>query len=548
MAEATSIDDRDKPSVDWKRPPEPPIHRAARRGDIATLERLIAEGADIDERADLEFDNGPHLNGLTTLMVAARSIDGATVETLRWLVEHGADIHARSEGTNTAAWYAAGHGGRWEFHARAVTPDHVERLRYLLDLGLDVNERNFVGRSLLTEACAAGDPARVSLLLERGADPSPDWPLVGERRLADRLTAAARAVARRPAKGSVSPFAIPIHLAASSGSAECVDLLVRARVDPNTRDDGGATPLMGAASAEVVRSLVAAGADVRARDEHGGDALEHALEHGCGCEYACPDRRAVVGALLEAGAPLHRVDEFGKNRLESAAFGRHAEGVEILLGLGVDPNLSGRKRGRGGALHSICWQGEDSDPEANAACERIIRALVAAGADVDARAEFGRTPIHEAVEGDWGNQTAVRVLAELGADVNARAGDDSTPLMAAAAGGAVGCVEALLAAGADPALEDEDGETALDLARAREAEQREIVTHGHDPEVLAMLEKADAEMRSSLERETGEPPSDDDGFSLIDPERDRSLLAEARRIVRLLEDAARRAGDSEAGG
>jgi ankyrin repeat protein len=105
------VDDRDKPSPDWERPPEPAMHRAARHGDLCELESLVESGADVNVMADLEFDNGPHLKGLTALMVAARSIDGATTETLRWLVEHGADIHARSAGGNTAAWYAAGHGG-----------------------------------------------------------------------------------------------------------------------------------------------------------------------------------------------------------------------------------------------------------------------------------------------------------------------------------------------------------------------------------------------------------------------------------------------------
>jgi len=60
-------------------PPEPEIHRAARTGDHTAIERLLAAGADVDERADLEFDHGPHLRGLTPLLTAARSIDGATV-------------------------------------------------------------------------------------------------------------------------------------------------------------------------------------------------------------------------------------------------------------------------------------------------------------------------------------------------------------------------------------------------------------------------------------------------------------------------------------
>lgn len=88
-------------------PPELLIHCAARLGDLAELGRLLAQGVDINTRADIEYDRGPSLRGLTPLMVAARSDDGATVETLRWLIEHGADPRVRSEGGVTAAWYAA---------------------------------------------------------------------------------------------------------------------------------------------------------------------------------------------------------------------------------------------------------------------------------------------------------------------------------------------------------------------------------------------------------------------------------------------------------
>src|SRR5437899_2410910 len=105
-------------------PPEPEIHRAARFGDAAALDRCLAAGADINARADLEVDNGSHLRKLTPLMVAARSVDGATVETLRWLLGHGAELRARSEGGETAAWYAAGKGGRWGFHEWRHCPDH----------------------------------------------------------------------------------------------------------------------------------------------------------------------------------------------------------------------------------------------------------------------------------------------------------------------------------------------------------------------------------------------------------------------------------------
>lgn len=77
-------------------PPEPPIHRAARLGDLDELERLLARGEDIDSRADFDYDCGSCLRQLTPLMVAASSEDGATAATLRRLLGHGAEPRARS--------------------------------------------------------------------------------------------------------------------------------------------------------------------------------------------------------------------------------------------------------------------------------------------------------------------------------------------------------------------------------------------------------------------------------------------------------------------
>lgn len=533
-------DDRDKPTPDWTRPQEPRIHRAARKGDLGALEALLAEGANINERADLEHDNGPHLKGLTALMVAARSIDGADTDTLHWLVEHGADIHARSDGGNTAAWYAAGHGGRWEFHARAVTPDHAERLRYLLDLGLDPNECNFIGRSLLTEACEAGDPARVALLLERGVSAvvmgpqslRPDGAAHVSRMLADHgLTHRADGPV-----GSANSFQIPLFCAARSGSAECVRLLLEKGADPNGRDSSGSTALMAAGSAEVVRLLLEAGADRDATDAYGNDALEAILEDSCDSGACGPARFEVARALVEAGADIARVDRYGKNRLASAAFGHHADAVEFLLRLGA--RADARDTEGGTALHSMCWQGEYQDEDVNRACERIIRALVAAGVPIDAVDEDGQTPMHEAAGGDWGNPTAIRTLLDLGAKVDPEDHDANTPLMVAARSGEVACIKLLCEAGADPRKKNGEGLTALDEAESHLESWRDIVASGPDMS-MAEMEK---QVNEEISRDLGEPVDDSstDLSQLLDEQTQRhhSALQEAEEAAELLRRAA----------
>jgi len=459
-------------------PSEPPIHAAARTGDIAALERFVRGGVDINLATDLEVDNGPHLRQLTPLMVAARSIDGASVETLRWLIDHGADLHAKSEGGETAAYYAAGKGGRWHFHSWRVVPDHASRLAFLLDAGLSPDETNFVGRSLVAEACEAGDIARLEVLLSRGASLSSQiglaesgssseasfWREVAPAGMTEEQIHELIASMPRGNPGGRSSFTIPLFCAASSGSAECVCMLLRAGVDVNERDESGQVALMHAGSAAVAVALMDAGLDANVRTLDGEDAIA-VLLRGASCDngLCSTSRFDVVRALMSRGGRLGEVgDRYGTKRLYDAAFRHDVDTVEFLLSVGCRA-CEIDERGRT-ALHGICWQGEYSDPYTNAACEQIIRALVAAGADVNARDEGGHTPLREAVDGDWGNQTAVRVLIELGALVDTVGDDGRTPLMSAAGEGDVGSVTLLLAAGADPHRQATDGLTAKDYA------------------------------------------------------------------------------------
>lgn len=498
-------------------PPEPEIHRAARVGDDEGIARLLAAGADVDERADLEFDHGPHLRGLTPLMTAARSIDGATVGTLRLLFDRGADLHARSEGGGDAAWYAAGTGMRIPgLHPWRVVPDHVERLRFLLDAGLSPRGRNASGSTCLCQACGAGDPARVALLLERGAPAEPDWG-AAEAEADERAERASLAglppevVAhrlRRREAGAPWSFLIPLFEAAQSGSSECVDLLLTAGAAVSVRDRSGSTVLSYARSAGVVRRLVAAGADRVAVDCFGKDPLGAILwDASSDGQAADPALLDVARALVEAGVPLDLVPGRSESRLHQAAFTHNADAVDFLLSLGLRPaadSYGGRT-----PLHGIAWQGQYDDERKASACERIVRALVAAGNPVDARDEEGHTALHEAADGDWGNETAVRVLLELGADPEAVDSAGRTPLMAAVWGRQPECVRLLLKAGADPLRPDAKGRTALEMAR-------------------------------DLAAASAAPLPEIPGLLPLPAEAVAQLAADRAETVRLLEDAARR--------
>lgn len=457
------VNDRDKPKSDHKRPPEPAMHRAARIGDLDTLAALLTAGADIEERADIEVDRGGFLYGLTPLMVAARSVDGASVETLRWLVEHGADPMARSVGGVTAAWYAAGHGGRWNPYKSAPSDD-LERLRYLLDLRVPVSDGGELGRTLLIEACRAGDPDRVRLLLERGASAEADPALADAMpRMPEMPWDALLAKSDAP-RGQIMHFAIPIFAAAESGSSDCARLLLDAGADPNTRDDAGRTPLMKARSDGVVRTLVGAGADLHARSSRGRDVLDELL-YDADSDLEREGVLAAARAMLDLGVEVATPDAARRGRLHNAVFNQNPEAVEFLLQNGVNAKESDGSRRT--PLHQICWYGQHEDEELNGACERIIRLLVESGADIEARDTQGYAPIHDAAEGDWPSAIAIRTLLDLGANVDPISNDGDTPLHLAMLRGSVECVELLLERGADINKKGRFGKSAIESAAAR---------------------------------------------------------------------------------
>lgn len=451
-------------------PAEPPFHRAARLGDIAEMERLLSS-ARINARCDLP---GEHtLYDVTPLMVAAQSTEGANVDTLAWLLAHGADLHARSSNGGTAAWYCAGGGGHSRFPLESARSDYAERLRFLLDAGLSPEEYVANGTSLLTQACAAGDPERVRLLLERGLSPHPSEQSLQELGIAFP-NEAETSLAAPPFPNGFYSFQIPLFCAAGSGSAECVDLLLQAGADLHLLDRHGRPVLANAGSPEVVQVLVAAGADpneqYNERDVLGwvfsGGLQSHDLSEA--------ERLDVAEALLEAGASRDSTAFSDWTQLYSAAFHHQADAVDFLLAQGA----SLRSTNSGTPLHGICWQGEYTDPETNLACERIIRALVAAGVPLDARRSEGNTALHEAAWGDWGNPTAVRVLLELGAQPDLVNDAGHTPLHLAAHAGFLASVTALLAAGADPARPDRDGDTPAEIARQNSRQWESIIARG----------------------------------------------------------------------
>lgn len=159
------------------------------------------------------------------------------------------------------------------------------RRRELIDLlvsalpELDLFEATAVGRLDRVTALLAEDTSRALAFTADGFTALHYAAFFGQPEAAEALLTASadpNAQARNPMQVR------PLHSAAA-GQRAVVALLLQYGADPNTRQQGGWTPLQGAAhlgDAEMVRNLLEHGADRAAANDEGKTALELARAGG----------------------------------------------------------------------------------------------------------------------------------------------------------------------------------------------------------------------------------------------------------------------------
>lgn len=258
------------------------IHAAAAAGDLAAMQQLIGNGADVNARVETKV-NAPAVNGDTALHLAAKN---GQVEAVNWLINHGADVKARNDRGGTALHMAV---------------EHPPVAEALIKHGAEIDATDAAGRTPLH--WAARDrmaSAGVKMLLDSGAKPQPT-DRDGQTPLHDaaRSGVAQSVVALIRAGGDVNAkdrFGItPLHIAAAENAPAVCDLFVRAGADANARDDFGCTPIAVAtrmAHAENVAMLMARGANVAVADDYGKTPVTIAKD----------GKHNYVAKLLEGGA------------------------------------------------------------------------------------------------------------------------------------------------------------------------------------------------------------------------------------------------------
>ncbi len=416
-----------------------PLAEAVKLADLDLVRMLLDAGADV---------NSPNQDGQTTLMLAA-TLGSLPIATL--LVERGADVNA------------------------------VESYR---------------GQNALMWAAAQNHPDIVDLLLGRGAD-------VKRRASADdwtrQMTSEPRAQFRQT--GGLTA----LLYATRAGCLRCAVAIVKAGADVNQPNPDGVTPLLNALdnkSFDIAMFLLDQGANPHTWDMSGRTPL-----------YVAVDMNSYNG---RSGAGSGNFQGFGDPSGAARARDKATamDLVNRLLAMKVDPNheltrMRPNGNGRGRFADYMMRGGTGPLMIATLMYDDVaMKALLAHGAEVDVPNVFQITPLMAAASmagsgrggvgftgggggvamnnrGDVQERAlkAIDLLLEAGANVNERVTDSrtrtakltayiqgrdhegQTALFAAADAGWDKVVKRLLDHGADPAIRDANGKTALDFAR-----------------------------------------------------------------------------------
>jgi uncharacterized protein len=457
-----------------------PLAMASLYGNTAMIDALLKAGANAQQR-------GP--TGETTLMLAARN---GNPQAIKRLFGSGADVNAKENlrGTTALMW--------------AVDQKHPAAAKMLIELGADVSARsgpaglprNYMAPRVNTDAVESAAQRYASAAAAgRTYQEQLEWEAAHGAKIsmgfrgtlnAGGSRVEATAAASAPPRGQTAaeaPSAAPAPPAVSTETAtaapaadapppenaEEADVIIAGLVGVG---GGGLTAMVLAArenDVESVQHLLDAGADVNQVTEYGWTPLLTATNN----------RHYKLGTfLLEHGADPNIVNKGRWTPLYLATDNRNIEGgdypvpkpdldsleyTRTLLDYGADPNARIKDNTLTRTIFTMQWLFEDGATAFVRASQSsdlaLMKLLLEYGADPKIPTANGDTALTvvggigwvEGVTYEWSKQAnvdAVKMLLDLGLDPNAANKEGRTALMGAAIKGRNQVVQMLVDGGA----------------------------------------------------------------------------------------------------
>ena len=411
------------------------MRTTAREGHVEVIRLFLESSLVTTEEEEKNLDSSEVLSD--SLLIAA-GYGHTTI--VKLVLEHGADIAARTEFNDTA------------LHVAAIF-NHVEVAKILIQEGASIDCTGALG-SPMHSAADNGCLDMVIELKERGASldlrgKAGASPLfrAAFNGFADVVTTLLAHGADVDAQTNLGHTAL--YMAIEERHQQVVDILLDHGANVNIGPEGGWKPLHIAVESgivDIIPRLIKRGADVDSQSDGGRTALHLTVIF---------DQKAALGVLLRFGAKF-MPDKDGWTPLMLAVEKLDLDLTTLLFRAGAEldchPKLGATP------LHiAICSQNGEQDQKRLDVVKFLLEHGAVCRADVD-----GWTPLHLAAE--FGHDVIVTLLLDQGHDVNAQICDGETPLWCATFKGKRDIVQQLLDRGADADLVRNDGVSPLYIA------------------------------------------------------------------------------------
>ena len=378
-----------------------PLSLAVINGNAAMVDALLKAGAEPAASA----------GGETILMTAARAGNPAVMRLL--LARSKADVNARESayGETALMWAAA--------------ENHAEAAQLLIEHGADINARS---RLMTYPKDRFGLEGVISVL------PHGQWtPLMYAARQGS--LGALRVLVKAGADLNLSDpdGTTALVFAIINSHYDAARLLVEAGANPNLADTAGMAALYAAVDVSTLGEIYGRPGKKEVNDSSALELLNVLLAHG-----ANPNARLKSPALYRAHTPGEPALGEGATPLMRAAKNGDVATMRLLLEHGADPSL--RQKNGTTALMLAAGLGRGlgvfaGDYASDAQMLDAVRVLLARHVDVNAVNENGQTAVHFAA---LSMDPVVRLLAENGADLSIRDKNGRTALDFAMGGGGRG--------------------------------------------------------------------------------------------------------------